>query len=505
MAIAKILTGCLIVAAFGSGLYLGMAQVNNPVVNTSEGVGYSGGFKQASPGNKTKVVVKKTPGKTHVVNDGDSIMATVKLAKSGDTLQIMPGSYHETVYIDKDDIRIVGVIKDGRRAVLDGRGVLNDAILYSGNNIVIENLYITKFKGNGIMGQAGNNFEIRNNIIADTGVYGIFPQLGQNGIIEHNIISGIEDAAIYVGMSDNIHVAHNEVFNSVAGIEIENSRHAIVENNYVHNNTGGILAFITPGLPIKTTFDVIIRNNFVVDNNHKNFGSPGSMVSAIPAGTGILVMAADEVIIEGNIISNNKVAGILIMDHESTKNTTSDPDSDPVPDKTMILNNLMSNNGYDTIAELKAYMLTKFTTGNPDIISVGENRDSCIINGSQYVTAGLDSWKSCSFDNTDAIDNYLLDEPVAPREIDPSERGKVVYLGICTGCHSFDDRLIGPPIKTIQLIYQNDPQRLANWIAAPTKIRPNFPEMPPQNYLDDETRLAVAKYMLAAQNSTYFD
>ena len=103
------------------------------------------------------------------------------------------------------------------------------------------------------MGQAGNNFEIRNNVIVDTGVYGIFPQLGQNGVVEHNVVSGIEDAAIYVGMSDNVHVAHNEVFDSVAGIEIENSRHAIVENNYVHNNTGGLLAFVTPGLPIKTT------------------------------------------------------------------------------------------------------------------------------------------------------------------------------------------------------------------------------------------------------------
>jgi nitrous oxidase accessory protein NosD len=143
--------------------------------------------------------------------------------------------------------------------VLDGQGKLNDAILYSGNNVVVENLTITKYKGNGIMSQAGNNFEIRNNLIVDTGVYGIFPQLGQNGVVEHNVVSGIEDAAIYVGMSDNIHVAHNDVFDSVAGIEIENSRHAIVENNYVHNNTGGILAFVTPGLPIKTTYDVIIR------------------------------------------------------------------------------------------------------------------------------------------------------------------------------------------------------------------------------------------------------
>ena len=103
------------------------------------------------------------------------------------------------------------------------------------------------------------------------------------------MVSGIADAAIYVGMSDNVHVAYNEVFDSVAGIEIENSRHAIVENNYVHDNAGGLLAFVTPGLPIKDTQDVIFRNNFVVDNNHKNFGAPGSTVAGIPSGTGVLI------------------------------------------------------------------------------------------------------------------------------------------------------------------------------------------------------------------------
>ena len=91
---------------------------------------------------------------------------------------------------------------------------------------------------------------------------------------------GIEDAAIYIGMCDNIQVSNNEVFASVAGIEIENSRHAIVENNMVYDNAGGILTFITPGLPIKTTFDVIFRNNFVLRNNHANFGAPGSTVAS---------------------------------------------------------------------------------------------------------------------------------------------------------------------------------------------------------------------------------
>lgn len=500
----KIITAVIVVGAFAGGMYFGKSQSSGPVItDSSKGASFQGGFNKAElTESKKKSAVKQrsVAGKTHSISEGESIMAAVKAASPGDTIQLMPGSYHETVYIDKDDIRIVGVIEEGKRATLDGQGKLNDAILYSGNNIVVENLKITKYKGNGIMGQAGNNFEIRNNIIVDTGVYGIFPQLGQNGLVEHNIISGIEDAAIYVGMSDNIHVAHNHVFASVAGIEIENSRHAIVENNFVYDNAGGILAFITPGLPIKTTFDVIIRNNFIHNNNHVNFAAPGSTVAGIPSGTGILIMAADEVIIEDNIISDNKTAGIIITDHANAPNTTIDPEADPSPDKTMILNNVMVHNGYDTIDEAKALMLTEFKQGNLDIVRIGVNRDSCIINRHRYLTVGVNDWAECNFTNTDNIDSYILDEPVAPREIKHSERGEIAYLGICTGCHTYTGRMIGPPVQVIQAMYMDNPEGLAEYIAAPTKKRDDYPEMPPQNYLDEETRLAVAKYMLAVKN-----
>lgn len=506
MQTSKIITVTLILAAFAGGIYLGKGSEGTTVItNSHNGASYSGGYdktqgQQSSSTKKSAVSVRSQEGQTHVVKSGDSIMDAVKAASPGDTIQVMPGSYHETVYIDKDDIRIIGVIKQGKRATMDGKGVLNDAILYSGNNIVVENLLITKYKGNGIMGQAGNNFEIRNNIIVDTGIYGIFPQLGQNGIVEHNVVSGIEDAAIYIGMSDNIHVAHNVVFDSVAGIEIENSRHAIVENNYVYNNTGGILAFITPGLPIKTTFDVIIRNNFITDNNTANFGAPGSTVAGIPAGTGILVMAADEVIIEDNIITGNKTAAIIITDHENAPNTTMDPGSDSVPDKIMILNNLMANNGYDTIDEVKALMLTEFKQDNPDIIQVGSSRDSCIINRHRYVTVGVNDWAECEFTNTSGIDSYILDEPVAARVIAGSEKGKIAYLGVCAGCHTYTGRMIGPPVQIIQALYMDNPQGVADYINSPTKKRDDYPEMPPQNYLDAETRLAVANYMLQVKS-----
>ena len=490
----------LAVATFAGGLYIG-AQRNTTVIDDgSRGESYGGGFVGGEGFVPTIVAARTEGAQVHVVEAGQSIQAAVNAAAPGDTLRIMPGTYRETVYIDKDGIRLIGVIEGGEWPTLEGERRLNDAILYSGNNIVVENLKITHFKGNAIMGQAGNNFEIRNNLIVDTGVYGIFPQLGQNGIIEGNVISGIEDAAIYVGMSDNVHVAHNEVFDSVAGIEIENSRHAIVENNYVHNNTGGILAFITPGLPIKTTRDVIIRNNFIVNNNTANFGAPGSTVAGIPAGTGVLIMAADEVVVESNIISGNKTAGIIITDHQNASNITIDPDSDPVPDKVAILDNLMLNNGYDTIPEAKALMLADLKAGNPDIVRAGEARDGCINSRHRYTAVGVGDFAECAFDNTDNITTYLLPEPVAARVIDPSEQGELTYLGICTGCHSYTGILIGPPVEMIQAMYRDNPEGLAEYIAAPIKKRPTFPEMPPQDYLSEEVRLAVAEYILAVSN-----
>lgn len=499
----QFITALLVVVGFSAGLYFGHNSASPaPVItDSSSGAGLSSGFASSNKKSATSAVIKREfTGQTHRVVDGGSIQQAVLAAQPGDTIQVMPGTYVETVYIDKDDIRLLGVIEQGRWPTMEGERRLNDAILYSGNNIVVENFKITHYKGNGIMGQAGNNFEIRNNLIVDTGVYGIFPQLGKNGIVEGNVISGIEDAAIYVGMSDNIHVAHNEVFDSVAGIEIENSRHAIVENNYIHNNTGGILAFITPGLPIKTTYDVIIRNNFVVDNNHANFGAPGSTVAGIPAGTGILVMAADEVVIEDNIISNNKTAGILIVDHYNASNITIDPESDPSPDKVSVLNNLMLNNGYDTIDDIKALMLTELKTGNPDIVRAGTVRDSCIINRHRYVTVGLKDFSECDFTNTNNVATYILPEPVPAREIDGTEQGKLTYLGICTGCHTYTGRMIGPPVQVIQAMYLDNPEGLAEYIANPVKKRQDYPEMPPQNYLAPEVRLAVAKYMLKVEN-----
>jgi parallel beta-helix repeat protein len=450
-----------------------------------------------SGGGGLSALTRARAGKVWVVREGESIQAAILKAGPGDTVEVMPGTYHETTYIDKDDVTLLGVIQGEAWPTLDGEGKRNDAVLYSGNGIRVENLKIVGYKGNAIMGQAGNNFVIRHNWIADTGVYGIFPELGQNGLVENNVLTGIEDAAIYVGMCDNIHVAHNEVFGNVAGIEIENSRHAIVENNLVTDNAGGILTFITPGLPIKTADDVIIRNNFVVANNHRNFAAVGSIVSGVPTGTGVVIMAADDVVVENNVIRDNKNAGVIILDHMNFPNITPDPEADPYPDRVQLLRNFYANNGAEPIKEIRALMVAALTNQGPDVVAVGGGHDSCAVDKAAYKSLGLSSYGPCKRTSTADVATYLLDRPAAPRALEIADKGKLLYSAICAGCHAYNLRMIGPPTQVIQALYADNAQGIADYIARPVKKRDDFPPMPPQDHLSPEMRLAVAKYLLS--------
>ncbi|MCH8860990.1 MAG: right-handed parallel beta-helix repeat-containing protein [Proteobacteria bacterium] len=492
------------VAALGAGVLLGLwlfggggdggseiSLTSNPLFQGSEGLGFA---------------AQQSTGQRIIVTDGQSIQAAVNSASPGDVIQVYPGTYRETVYIDKDSITLTGVVVEGEWPTLDGGGTLNDAFLYSGDNITIENFRITHYKGNGVMGQAGNNFVIRGNVIIDAGIYGIFPQFGRNGLVAHNLLTGIADAAIYIGMSDNVDVLHNEVHGNVAGIEIENSRHVLVEGNIAYDNTGGILVFITPGLPIKTTYDVIVRGNFVFENNHENFGAPGSIVANIPPGTGIMVMAGDDVVIENNIIRDNDNVGILITSLDILKQVSNDPDSEPNSDNVAILDNLMLNNGANPVGALKALMLANLQTRGPDILDTGGGTGKCILNAGRYRTLLMAEYANCdeAAKTTRSIRSMTLDQPVTgsvyAEDAMRENIGMRSWYAICSACHAYDIQLIGPSVQDIQAIYADDPGALADYIFSPIKVRDDAPEMPPQDYLTIETRRAVADFALAMEN-----
>ena len=231
----------------------------------------------------------------------------------------------------------------------------------------------------------------------------------------------------------------------------------------------------------------------------------------------MIVMAGDDVVIEDNIITGNDTAGIIITSLDFVTEIASDRESDPLPDRAQIRDNVMFNNGTDPYGEMKALMLTKFTTKGPDILAYQSaqeaERESCISQRDAYRVYGVDEWADCdspivraadAVANAEPIDSSrhvltkMLPEPAAPRVIRADKLGaEVVYQGICAGCHAYNVRMIGPPTVAIQAQYGNDAAAIAAYAGNPVKKRPDFPTMPPQDHITDEMRLLVAEDMLS--------
>ena len=45
----------------------------------------------------------------------------------------------------------------------------------------------------------------------------------------------------------------------------------------------------------------------------------------------------------------------------------------------------------------------------------------------------------------------------------------MTYLAICSGCHTYTGRMIGPPVKIIQALYMDNPQGIVDYITNPVK------------------------------------
>ncbi len=283
---------------------------------------------------------------TFTVRPGQSIQAAVDRCQAGDRVLLEPGIYRQTVAIDTDGITIIGVNRRGERPILDGGGALTDAVQGSGSDLSIEGLTLRNYTGNGIMVNKARNIAFRDLIIENTGLYGVYPVECVGVVVEGCTVSGIRDAGIYVGSSREIVVRNNEVFNNVAGIEIENSVGALVENNSAHHNTTGILVFVLPNNPLKEGSDTRVINNRAWANNHENFGKPGTIVAGLPSGVGILVMAADRTEVTQNRISDNDSYGIVVTSLQAARLPTKHKlDVEPNSDGTLIVDNQYSNNG----------------------------------------------------------------------------------------------------------------------------------------------------------------
>ena len=280
-----------------------------------------------------------------LVAAGESIQDAIDLAQSGDTVLVQPGTYYESLTLDVSGVTLMGVEEGGRRPILDGEHVLSDGLVGSASDVEIRRFAFRNYTSNGVMINGGRNVTFRDLYLYDTGLYGVYPVECAGVLIERCEVTKVRDAGLYVGQSKDIVVRGSIAHGNVTGIEIENCVNAVVENNEIYNNSGGILVFLLPNNPSKVSRNCLVRGNRVHDNNHVNFADPTAIVSSVPSGTGILIMAADEVEVTDNEITGNNSYGIGVVSLEMVLEAEDGFDVDPVPERCWIHDNIYDANG----------------------------------------------------------------------------------------------------------------------------------------------------------------
>lgn len=238
------------------------------------------------------------------------------------------------------------------------------------------------------------------------GAYGIYPVNCHSVDIYSCAAIGASDAGIYVGQSHDVSVRNCFVKNNVAGIEIENCIVAVVSDNIVTENTGGILVFDLPELPLKHGKFVEVYNNKVFSNNYKNFAPKGNIVGEVPPGTGIMVMATEDVKVYKNSITNNRTASISVVSYYMTERSYNDKEYNAYPYNINIYDNNieMSQKGPSKQTRLGLLVWIKFGKKVPAILydgiidknknaggSAGNENKICVKNNTIETFSNLDA------------------------------------------------------------------------------------------------------------------
>lgn len=288
----------------------------------------------------------------------DAIQTAFSDSQPGDVVCFRGGTFalKDEVALSTPNVELRG--SQTSRAVLDFAGQVRGAngVFVDADGFLMQHLTVKNSAGQGIRIQKSLGVTLRDVEVTwdvgpstENGGYGIYPTEAENVVIEGCKVSYASDAGVYVGQSKHIIVKGNETWGNVIGIEIENSADADVFDNDAHDNVGGILAFSLPFLPRKNCQRVNIHDNKITSNNQKSFAAPGSIVSQVPSGTAVMIVAADDVIVHHNDISRNDSIGVGLFSYLVTQQDDYKQDTkyNPVPHRAWIHDNTLSKNGLD--------------------------------------------------------------------------------------------------------------------------------------------------------------
>ncbi len=192
---------------------------------------FLGDFNPVTTGNAATIIVDDDPGQ-----DYTTIQSAVNNADDGDTIEIYPGDYYESVSISGNNLNIIGSGID--LTTVDSSGVITFYI--SGDNNVISNLHAT-----GGFSGFFFDFAINNTISgckvtghADAGVY--FDDSQNNTVINCNLSDNLVGATFQHSSKNNTLIYSEINENDYNAITMKGfGNNSILANNIMENNDLG--------------------------------------------------------------------------------------------------------------------------------------------------------------------------------------------------------------------------------------------------------------------------
>ncbi|GAA2876945.1 right-handed parallel beta-helix repeat-containing protein [Streptomyces mexicanus] len=259
-------------------------------------------------------------GKVHLVHPGESIQKAVDAAKVGDTVLVLPGTYHQSVKITTPRLTLRGmgsatILQPAAKAT-DDCGKRGNGICVAGTknallkNVTVSHLTVTGFPRAGVIAVGTDRLTVRSVTAAKNGVWGIAEERSIRSVYRQNTARNNGDAGLFLantitaeqGATDTkgTLIENNRLENNRIGVTVRRLRSLNVTGNDVTGNCAGVFVVGDENKP--KTGALTVRGNRVAKNNKYC-----AKTERLPflQGSGIVLTGTEKADVGGNTVTGN--------------------------------------------------------------------------------------------------------------------------------------------------------------------------------------------------------